>query len=94
MKITIIAPIKGIVHTANEVLAKPELSWPGKIEVVYGDLEFGLEQAYRAIEGGTDVIISRGGTAALIARHVEIPVVEIAVTAFDVCENDWKTFRT
>jgi len=84
MKITIIAPTEGIVRTANEVLTKPECSCPGKIEVVFGDLESGLEQAYRAVEGGTDVIISRGGTAALIARHVEIPVVEIAVTAFDV----------
>ena len=84
MKITIIAPIEGIVHAVNEVLAKPNFVSPGTIEVLLGDLEVGLEQAYRAIKRGTDVIISRGGTAALIARHVEIPVVEITVTAFDV----------
>jgi len=84
MKITIIAPNEGIIHTANEVLDKPEFSCSDEIDVVFGDLESGLEQAFLAIERGADVIISRGGTAALIARHVEIPVVEISVTAFDI----------
>jgi PAS domain S-box-containing protein len=84
MKITIIAPMESIVHTANEVLQKQDFGWPGEIEVVPGLLEAGLEEAYRAIERGTDAIISRGGTASLIARHIDIPVAEIQVTAFDI----------
>ena len=76
--------MESIVHTANEVLQKQDFGWPGEIEVVPGLLEAGLEEAYRAIERGTDAIISRGGTASLIAQYVDIPVAEIQVTAFDI----------
>ena len=84
MRITIVAPMESILDTANKVLIKQDFGWPGEIEVVVGLLETGLEQAYRAIERGTDVIVSRGGTATLIAKNVDIPVAEIQVTAFDI----------
>ena len=84
MKITVIAPMESIVQTASEVLRKQDFGWPGEIEVVQGVLETGLEQAFRAIDRGTDAIVSRGGTASLIARNVEIPVAEIQVSAFDI----------
>ncbi|XFO68672.1 Anaerobic nitric oxide reductase transcription regulator NorR [Sporomusa silvacetica DSM 10669] len=84
MKITIIAPMDNIMDTANEVLAKQDFNWWGEIEIVPGLLETGLEQAYQAVKRGTDVIISRGATATLIANHVDVPVVEIQVTAFDI----------
>ena len=84
MRITIIAPMKSILDTANKVLIKQHFGWPGDIDVVVGLLEAGLEQAYKAINRGTDVIVSRGGTATLIAKSVDIPVVEIQVTAIDI----------
>jgi PAS domain S-box-containing protein len=84
MKITVIAPMESIVQTAREVLRKQDFGLPGQIEVVQGLLEAGLDQATRAIERGADAIVSRGGTASLIARNVEIPVAEIQVTAFDI----------
>ncbi|MDF2874839.1 MAG: proprionate catabolism activator, Fis family [Sporomusa sp.] len=84
MKITIIAPMTNIVDTANGVLARRDFDWTGEIEVIPGLLEVGLEQAYQAFAGGTDVIVSRGATASLIAKHVDVPVVEIQVTAFDI----------
>ncbi|SDF08408.1 sigma 54-interacting transcriptional regulator [Sporomusa acidovorans] len=84
MKITIIAPLENIADTAREVLTKQDFNWPGEIEIVAGLLETGVKQAIRAEAGGTDVIISRGATASLIAKHVDIPVVEIQVTAFDI----------
>lgn len=84
MRITIIAPMTNIMDTANELLAKQDFNWPGEIEIIPGVLEDGLEQAVQAAKNGTDVIISRGGTATLIAKHVDIPVVEIQVTAFDI----------
>lgn len=84
MKIVIIAPIKEIIDTVDEMRAKGNLARFGDVEAVLGDLENGLEEAYRAVERGADVIISRGGTASLIAKNVEIPVVEIQVSAFDI----------
>ncbi|HWR45099.1 sigma 54-interacting transcriptional regulator [Sporomusa sp.] len=84
MKITIIAPMTNIVDTAKEVLAKRDFDWEGEIEIIPGLLEAGLEQAYQAVARGTDVIVSRGATASLIAKHVDVPVVEIQVTAFDI----------
>ena len=84
MKITIIAPMDNIMDAAREVLAQNDLHWPGEIEVLPGLLEAGLEQACQAVNRGTDVIISRGGTATLITKHVDVPVVEIQVTAFDI----------
>ncbi len=38
----------------------------------------------RRIEGETDVILSRGGTAEFIRRNVQIPVVLIPITPFDI----------
>ena len=84
MKIAIIAPIQGIIDTVHKMMEKDGLSADSEIEVVLGDWDTGLQQAYLAIERGADVIISRGGTASLIARHVGIPVVEIQVSALDI----------
>ncbi|TWH45752.1 sigma 54-interacting transcriptional regulator [Sporomusa sp. KB1] len=84
MRIAIIAPMTNIVDAAKEALAKQDFNWRGEIEIIPGLLEIGLEQAYQAVKRGVDVIISRGGTATLIANHVDVPVVEIQVTAFDI----------
>lgn len=84
MKITFIAPIKSIIDTVNEMHLQGRFPGADEIEVVMGDLETGLEQARQAIKRGADVIVSRGGTASLIAKNVEVPVVEIQVSAFDI----------
>lgn len=43
-----------------------------------------LIELRKAQEWGAEVLISRGGTAAYIAEHTDIPVVEIEVTALDM----------
>jgi len=84
MKITIIAPMQGIIDTINEMLLEDNFTHFNEIETVLGNVESGVEQALLAVERGADVIISRGGTASLIAENVDIPVVEIQVSAFDI----------
>ncbi|HWR40174.1 MAG TPA: sigma 54-interacting transcriptional regulator [Patescibacteria group bacterium] len=84
MKITLIAPMDNMMDTAREVLDKQNFGWSGEIEIVSGLLDTGVEQARKAVANGTDIIISRGGTASLIAKSIDIPVVEVQVTAFDV----------
>lgn len=83
-KIAIITPFAAMHHIAEEVVNERRAEWPQGIQVVPGDLGAGLQQAYKAIAEGTEVIISRGGTASLISSQIELPVVEIQVTAFDI----------
>jgi len=54
------------------------------LQAVVGDLEEGVEAALKLSDEDVHVIISRGGTAELIAQVVELPVVFIMVTMFDV----------
>lgn len=54
------------------------------IDVVLGDLEEGLKKAIKCVEGGTKLVISRGGTFFLLERKLSIPVVELPVTIADL----------
>lgn len=83
-KIAIITPFAAMQQIAQEVVNERSDEWPEGIQVVMGDLGDGLQQAYKAIAQGAEVIISRGGTASLISSQIELPVVEIQVTAFDI----------
>jgi hypothetical protein len=49
-----------------------------------------LDELRKAQEWGAEVIVSRGGTAAYIAEHTDIPVVEIEVTALDMLRAFYK----
>lgn len=55
-----------------------------KLDIVVGDLEQGAELVSEKGSENYDAIISRGGTAELIAKTAECPVVEIDVTFYDV----------
>lgn len=56
-----------------------------QITVVVGDLENGLLQAQKAMsEANYDVLISRGGTAELLRKHINLPILEISITANDI----------
>ena len=57
-----------------------------KIIIKIGDLEEGVRQAVELEKQGViDVIISRGGTAIAIKKEIlDIPVVEVQVSAFDL----------
>lgn len=79
-KICLVATYRELADLAREL--KQELNLP--IDVLEGSLEEGARQALKAEKAGAKVIISRGGTASMIRRHVKIPVVEIRVTGYDV----------
>ena len=54
------------------------------VQVEIGDLQQGVEIAKLAEKDGIDVIISRGGTAELIQKEVNIPVIDIEVSGYDL----------
>jgi len=58
------------------------------VEYVYASLEQGIVEA-RKIENRIDAICSRGGTGTLIKDNVEVPVVLIPTTPFDIIKSLW-----
>lgn len=81
IKVLGIAPYKGLGDVLID-LAKEEKNITFQLEV--GDLRSGVALAEQAEAQGMDIIMSRGGTAALIQKHVNIPVVDIPVSGYDL----------
>jgi PAS domain S-box-containing protein len=78
--ILLIAPYEELEKTAKEVVMEHGL----QVDVIQGNLSDGSNIAKRAEEKGVEVIISRGGTYQSIKNVVNIPVIEIQVSAFDI----------
>jgi len=78
--ILFIAPYSEMYQHASEIVS--EFGFP--VKVVQGELYEGVELAQKRENSSFDVIISRGGTAKLIAESVDIPVVEVEVSSFDL----------
>jgi PAS domain S-box-containing protein len=79
-KVCFIAPYPELAALAYQVKGQSRVDF--MIET--GNLEEAIPVALDAQRDGTQVIVSRGGTAALLRRYVDIPVVEIYVTGYDV----------
>ncbi len=63
----------GIANDRNDII----------IQDVYASFDEAVKVAKR-IEKDTDIILSRGGTGEYIRRNVAIPVVQLAITPFDI----------
>ncbi len=80
MTIGLIAPYAELAGVASEVRDSMGLDFP----IAVGILESAVGVAETLIHQGVKVIISRGGTAALLRNKLDIPIVEIKVTGYDV----------
>ena len=78
--VVFVAPYADMANLARQHF----LSVGDRIDVVVGDLDTGLSAARAMIESGAELIISRGGTAELIAAEVDVPVVPVRVSGYDV----------
>lgn len=79
-KIGFIAPYGELADIASEVRNELGLNFP----VIVGLLEGAICPAEELAQQGVEVLISRGGTAALLRNKLEVPIVEIKVTGYDV----------
>ncbi|MGB9859280.1 MAG: sigma 54-interacting transcriptional regulator [Moorellaceae bacterium] len=79
-RLALIAPYADLARLAQEVCR--ELAMEAYITV--GDLAEGVRIARELAAQGVEVFISRGGTATAIAWQLDAPVVEIAVSAYDL----------
>ncbi len=80
MMIGFIAPYAELAEVASEVREGMGLDFP----IAVGILEGAVGVADALIHQGAEVIISRGGTAALLRSKLDLPIVEIKVTGYDV----------
>lgn len=80
MRIMAIAPYSGL----KELIIKMGKNEDFELQVEVGDLKTGVMLAKEALTNGTDIIISRGGTAELIQKEVPIPVIEIEISGYDM----------
>ncbi len=79
--ITFLAPDEKILATARAALAQSH----SDIRIEQGLLSAGVEKARELINDGTEIIISRGGTAKAIKETFpDIIVVELPITGFDI----------
>jgi PAS domain S-box-containing protein len=85
-EVAIITPVASMADVARSVVEENGYS---NVEIIGGDLNLwkGVEAGRRAIDAGAKVLVSRGGTYDLIKSELDIPVVEIKVTAFDLIES-------
>lgn len=81
VKVLFIAPYEAMVNLVEECSEKErELD----IQIKIGNLQEGVELAKLAESQGVEVIISRGGTAKLIAESVDIPVINLQISGYDM----------
>lgn len=80
-RILVIAPYQGMKEVMNEIQQERE---DLDLTIQIGNLENGLQIVQSYDLDNFDVIISRGGTAKLIAANVKIPVVEVDISVYDI----------
>lgn len=81
--IALVAPYEDLLEVARVVIEDMKVN----VEVVYGNLRDGVKAAQRCVEEGADLIISRGGTYKMIKQAVQVPVVEIKVSPYDILKQ-------
>ena len=88
-KIIMILPNSSLAEKSKIVLDKLNVSIP----IYDKSLESALELVNQKIESGLKVIISRGGTARLLKKNLNIPVIEIKYNFFDFANAISKAFE-
>jgi propionate catabolism operon transcriptional regulator len=81
IRVLAIAPYPGLKDLLLE-MAKEEDSIHMDVEVA--DLQEAIPLVEKAEQKGYHIIVSRGGTAELIRKHVSLPVVDIPVSGYDI----------
>ena len=80
MRTYAILPYRELIDIAEETIHQYDI----QLQVVEGHVEEAIPAALSAEKDGAEIIISRGGTAEIIQRHVHVPVVKIRVSDLDL----------
>ena len=79
-QVVFVAPYADMANLARQYF----LSAGDQIDVITGDIASGLAVVEAMVADGAEVVISRGGIAELIAAQIDIPVVPVRVSGYDV----------
>lgn len=82
--IVVLAPILDIYNKAIHIVEERGYR---NVEVILGTMSEGLKLARKLEKEGVKIIVTRGGTYRLVREALNIPVVEIKVSAFDIIES-------
>lgn len=81
VKLLAIAPYEGLAEILRSIsMGRDDVI----LTIEIGDLSEGVQLAKKHIDENFDAIISRGGTADLLRTTVEIPVIDISISVYDV----------
>jgi DNA-binding protein Fis len=81
IKVLAIAPYEGL----REILLEEAASRPNiSMDVYLGDLSEGVAVATALEHAGYDIILSRGGTALMIQKAIQLPVIDVSPSASDL----------
>lgn len=83
-EILVIIPVMDAYERAVKLIKKRGYR---NVDVVFGSMSGGLQRARNGIREGAKIIVARGGTYQLIKENLNIPTVEIKVSAFDVIDS-------
>ena len=83
-KILAVAPYEGMANIITNLAQKRD---DVSLTVRTGDFYTGQEIAMQLAHKNYDVILSRGGTAELIRSSVEIPVIDISISVYDILRS-------
>ena len=83
-QVLFVAPFDTLYKTATQVVREKFAAEMDRIRIIKGDLSECMPLVRQAVEDGVQVIVSRGGTAKLIAEHVQVPVVSVRTSVLDV----------
>lgn len=76
-----IAPYEGMKTLMSSIVEEyPQI----ELTALVGDMEQGLELAQNNFHGDYDVVVSRGGTAKMLRKHLALPVIEIDISMYDL----------
>ncbi len=84
IRILVIAPYEGMAEVYTQLNEqRDDIS----LSIFTGNLEDGLAIAQEQMQHHFDAIISRGGTAQLIKKHLQIPVIDTDISMYDVLRS-------
>lgn len=83
-EIVLIAPYEKMYNLSLQLIEQYHFQ---NIDVAKGDLQEGVKVANQVVDAGAKVLISRGGTFTLIKDAINVPIVEIQTSAYDVIAN-------
>lgn len=84
IQVLFVAPFATLYKTAMQVINERFAESKEHIRIIKGDLSESVPTVRQAVEDGVQVIVSRGGTAKILAESVQVPVVSVQISVMDV----------